>query len=73
LKSFSFKGGRPNVNAVYTLGGAGDVYVEVSIDGVTWRRFGHDFVVGLGRRHQNLFKAIAYPYVRARTERLALT
>lgn len=60
------KGGRPNVNVYYMLGGAGEVYVEVSIDGVTWRTLHHftftgavsDMIVDTG---------ISYPLIRVRT------
>jgi hypothetical protein len=60
------KGGRPNVNIYYNLGGAGTVYVEVSIDGETWRQLD---VIQLesGGSGIKIYQGIAYPYVRVKT------
>jgi hypothetical protein len=61
------KGGRPNVNIYYSLGGAGNVYVEVSLDNNTWRQLD---VIQLtsGGSGIKIYQGIAYPYVRARTD-----
>ncbi len=65
------KGGRPNVNIYYSLGGAGNVYVEVSLDGSTWRLLDTISlsVAGSGIR---VYQGIAYPYVRVRTDATAI-
>jgi len=67
LEVVLFKGGRPNVNAFYSLGGAGNVYVEVSIDGVTWRLLDTISLSASGSGIKT-YSSIAYPYVRARTD-----
>jgi hypothetical protein len=60
------KGGRPNVNVYYSLSGAGTVYVEVSIDGETWRQL--DVIqLDSGGSGIKIYQGIAYPYVRVRT------
>jgi len=67
LEVVLFKGGRPNVNAFYSLGGAGNVYVEVSIDGVAWRLLDTISLSASGSGIKT-YSSIAYPYVRARTD-----
>jgi hypothetical protein len=67
LEVVLFKGGRPNVNAFYSLGGAGNVYVEVSIDGVTWRPLDTISLSASGSGIKTYY-SIAYPYIRARTD-----
>ncbi len=61
------KGGRPYVDVYYSLGGAGNIYIEVSLDGTNWRQL--DVVTlttaGSGVR---VYQGVAYPYVRARTD-----
>jgi hypothetical protein len=60
------KSGRPIVNIYFRLGGAGELYVEVSTDGAKWRKlFYEDF--GPGAEDILTFDKIAYPYVRVRT------
>jgi len=61
------KGGRPNVNIYYSLGGAGNVYVEVSLDNNKWRQLD---VIQLtsGGSGIKIYQGIAYPYIRARTD-----
>jgi hypothetical protein len=61
------KGGRPNVNIYYSLGGAGTVYVEVSLDNTTWHRLD---VIQLDSSGSGIkiYQGIAYPYVRVRTD-----
>jgi hypothetical protein len=62
-----YKGGRPYVNVYYSLGGAGNVYVEVSLDGTNWRQLD---VVALSTAGSGVrvYQGVAYPYVRARTD-----
>jgi hypothetical protein len=67
LEVVLFKGGRPNVNVFYSLGGAGNVYVEVSIDGATWRLLDTISLTASGSGIKT-YSSIAYPYVRARTD-----
>ena len=60
------KGGRPNVNIYFSLGGAGELFIEISRNGVNWRTLHHysftdavsDVIVDTG---------ITYPYIKART------
>jgi hypothetical protein len=61
------KGGRPNVNIYYSLGGAGNIYVEVSLDNNKWRQLD---VIQLtsGGSGIKIYQGIAYPYIRARTD-----
>lgn len=60
------KGGRPHVNVYYALGGAGTVYVEVSLDGSVWRLLDTISITspGVGVK---IYQGVAYPYVRVRT------
>lgn len=61
-----YTGGRPNVNIYYRLGGAGDIYIEVSLDGTTWRTLKTISLSSAGEGLEVL-SSIAYPYVRVRT------
>jgi hypothetical protein len=61
------KGGRPYVNVYYVLGGAGTVYVEVSIDGYTWRLLDTITLSSAGSGLK-IYQGVAYPYVRVRTD-----
>lgn len=58
--------GRPNINLYYSLGGAGDIYVEVSLDGVNWRVLDTISLTASGEGIRT-YTGVAYPYVRART------
>lgn len=60
------KGGRPNVNVYYNLGGAGTVYLKVSRDGSTWRTLKTYSLTGAGEGI-DVVQGIAYPYVRLET------
>ena len=60
------KGGRPNVNVYYMLGGVGDVSIEVSWDGVTWRVLRTISLPAAGSGVE-VVSSVAYPYVRVRT------
>jgi len=62
-----YKGGRPNVNVYYNLGGAGNIYIEVSRDGSTWRLFDTITLSGAGSGLKP-YGSIAYPYIRVRTD-----
>jgi hypothetical protein len=59
-------GGRPNVNVYYSLGGAGTVYLKVSVDGVTWRTLKTYTLAGPGEG-VDIIQGVAYPYVRLET------
>jgi hypothetical protein len=60
------KGGRPNVNVYYSLGGAGTVYLKVSVDGVAWRTLKTYTLTGAGEG-VDIVQGVAYPYVRLET------
>jgi len=60
------KGGRPNVNVYYSLGGVGTVYLKVSRDGSTWRTLKTYSLSGAGEGI-DVVQGIAYPYVRLET------
>jgi hypothetical protein len=60
------KGGRPYVNVYYALGGPGTVYVEVSLDGSTWRLL-DTITMSLPGSGIKMYQGVAYPYVRVRT------
>jgi len=61
------KGGRPYVDVYYSLGGAGNIYVEVSLDGSTWRVL-DTITLTSGGSGIKTYQGIAYPYVRVRTD-----
>jgi len=60
------KGGRPNVNIFYSLGGAGEVHIEVSRDGVEWRTL-KTISLGAAGSGVEVFSGVAYPYIKVRT------
>ena len=60
------KRGRPNVNVFYSLGGAGELLIEVSRDGVSWRTL-HRFTFTEATTDIIVDSGVAYPYIRART------
>jgi hypothetical protein len=60
------KGGRPNVNVYYNLGGAGTIYLKVSIDGATWRTLKTYTLAGPGEGVDTI-QGVAYPYVKLET------
>ncbi len=67
LELYLNKGGRPNVNIYYSLGGPGTVYVEVSLDSQKWRQL--DVIqLDSGGSGIKTYQGIAYPYVRVRTD-----
>jgi hypothetical protein len=61
-----YKGGRPFVNIYYRLGGAGDVYLKGSVDGVTWRVL-KAYALAAAAEDTDAFMGLAYPYVRLET------
>jgi len=61
------KGGRPNVNVYYSLSGAGNVNVEVSLDNSSWRLLDTIALSSAGSGLK-IYQGIAYPYVRVRTD-----
>ncbi|MEM0325804.1 MAG: hypothetical protein QW733_02060 [Desulfurococcaceae archaeon] len=61
------KGGRPNVDVFYSLGGAGNIYIEVSLDGSTWRSLETVSLASAGSGIK-IYQGIAYPYVRVRAD-----
>jgi hypothetical protein len=56
------KGGRPNVNVYFSLGGAGTVTLSVSLDGNTWRTLKTYTLSGAGSGI-DIIQGVAYPYV----------
>jgi hypothetical protein len=56
------KGGRPNVNVYYSLGGAGTVTLMVSLDGNTWRTLKTYTLTDAGFGI-DIIQGVAYPYV----------
>jgi hypothetical protein len=58
-----YKGGRPFVSLYYSLGGAGTVYLEASLDGTTWRPVKTYSLSGAGEGF-DIVQGIAHPYVR---------
>jgi hypothetical protein len=60
------KGGRPNVNIYYGLGGAGEVYLKVSRDGVNWRTI-KTYSLSTAGEGIDVIQGIAYPYLRLET------
>ena len=60
------KAGRPFVNVYYKVGGAAEIYVEVSVDGATWRLL-DKIVTPEAREGVEQFPWIVYPYIRVRT------
>jgi hypothetical protein len=67
LTTYLNKGGRPYVNVYYALGGPGTVYVEVSLDGSTWRVLDTITLSSPGDGVK-MYQGVAYPYVRVRTD-----
>ena len=65
------KGGRPFVNVYYSLGGAGTVYLKVSVDGVTWRTLKTYTLTGAGEG-VDIIQGVAYPYVKLETPTIAI-
>jgi hypothetical protein len=61
------KGGRPNVNVYYSLGGAGTVYLKVSIDGATWRTL-KTYSLSEAGEGTDIVQGVAYPYVMLSTD-----
>jgi hypothetical protein len=61
------KGGRPNVNVYYSLSGAGNVNVEVSLDNSSWRLL-DTIALSPAGSGLKIYQGIAYPYVRVRTD-----
>jgi len=62
-----YKGGRPNVNVYYKLGGAGNVYLKVSRDGSTWRTI-KTYTLSASGEGWDAPPPIAYPYVKLETD-----
>jgi len=60
------KDGRPNVTIYYKLGGAGDIYVEISLDGSTWRVLDKISLTSADEGTR-VYQAVTYPYIRLRT------
>jgi len=58
-------GGRPYVNLYYKLGGAGDIYLEGSNDGQTWRPI-DSIHLTTAEENTKMYQGIAFRFVRAR-------
>jgi hypothetical protein len=56
------KGGRPNLNVYYSLGGAGTITLMVSLDGNSWRTLKTYTLSGAGSGI-DIIQGVAYPYV----------
>ena len=61
------KGGRPNVNIYYKLGGAGVVYLKVSRNGAMWRTL-KTYSLSTAGEGIDVIQGIAYPYVMLSTD-----
>ena len=59
------KKGRPFVNIYYGLGGSGELAVDVSIDGSTWRTL-YSFIFTEPASDIIIDQGIVYPYIRVR-------
>jgi len=57
--------GRPNLNVYYDLGGPGEVRVEVSTDGSTWREI-DVITLEAAAKDVVIYTGVAYHYVRVR-------
>jgi len=60
------KGGRPNINIYFSLGGAGELFIEVSRDGSSWRTL-HHFTFTEATSDIVVDSGISYPFIRVRT------
>jgi hypothetical protein len=60
------KGGRPNVNIYFSLGGAGELYIEVSRDGANWRTL-HYYSFTAAVSDVIVDTGVTYPFIRVRT------
>jgi hypothetical protein len=60
------KGGRPNVNVYYMVGGAATVYLKGSVDGVRWRTL-KTYALTATAEDTDAFIGLAYPYVKLET------
>lgn len=61
-----YKGGRPNLNLYYRVGGASTIFIKGSVDGVTWRTI-ETITTLTGEEKTIAFQGVAYPYVRVET------
>jgi hypothetical protein len=61
------KGGRPNLNVYYRLGGAGNIYLKVSLDGTTWRAL-KTYSLSDAGEGIDIIQGVAYPYVMLATD-----
>ena len=59
------KGGRPNVNVYYRLGGPGELYIDVSVDGENWKTL---YSLNFTEPTEDIIivRGVAFPFVRAR-------
>ena len=60
------KGGRPNVDIYYRVGGAATIYLKTSRDGVNWRTLKTYSPTAAGEG-VDVIQGVAYPYVRLET------
>jgi hypothetical protein len=61
-----YKGGRPNLNIYYRVGGASTIFIKGSVDGITWRTIETLIITAAGEK-TIIFQGIAYPYIRVET------
>jgi len=62
-----YTGGRPNVNIYYKMSGAGNIYVKVSNDGVSWRTLDVITLSGAGEDIL-IYTGLAFQYIRVETD-----
>jgi len=62
-----YTGGRPNVNIYYKMSGAGNIYVKVSNDGVSWRTL-DVIVLSNAGEDIRIYTGLAFQYIRVETD-----
>jgi len=65
------KGGRPNVNIYYSVGGAATIYLKGSADGVNWRTL-KTYTLTTAGEGVDIIQGVAYPYVKLETPTIAI-
>lgn len=65
LEVVLYKGGRLNLNIYYSLGGAGELVIEGSVDGVVWREVDRYTFAGAGA-DVIIIAGISYPHVKVK-------
>jgi hypothetical protein len=60
------KGGRPNVNIYYSVGGVATIYLKGSADGINWRTL-KTYSLTVAGEGTDIVQGVAYPYVKLET------